>query len=227
MAKESACRLQMGKDRHDGDVRMEADHIDFAGATKYRFRIAELTNPRRDGDAIKFSFHGNPVAIALETLDMAKDWIAYIQNPQTLADKLGVESGNTVRVLNLGDDEELISSLRDREAKIVAEGKRRCDVVMIGVERAAELRQIGHLAEHLKRNGAIWVVLPKTARTVTKANVFAAAREVGMQQVKMLDFTDNRAAYKIVRPNNGRKSKTNGSTNGKTNVAETKEAATA
>ena len=86
MAKESACRLQMGKDRHDGDVRMEADHIDFAGATKYRFRIAELTNPRRDGDAIKFSFHGNPVAIALETVELAKDWIAYIQNPQTLAD---------------------------------------------------------------------------------------------------------------------------------------------
>lgn len=208
MAMESACRLQMGKERHEGDVRMEADHIDFAGATKYRFRIAELTNPRRDADGIKFSFHGNPVTITLDTEVKAKEWITYIQNPQTLADKLGVEEGHTVRVLNLGDDDELMGSLRDREAKIVAEGKRRCDMVMIGVERAAELRQIGILAESLKRNGAIWVVLPKSARTVTKANVFAAAREVGMKQVQMLDFTDNRAAYKIVRPTNGRKRST-------------------
>ena len=226
MAKESACRLQMGRDRHEGDVRMEADHIDFAGATKFRFRIAELTNPRRDSDVIKFSFHGNAVAITLENLEMAKDWIAYIQNPQTLADKLGVEQGDTVRVLNLADDEALITSLRDRDAKIVSEGKRRCDVVMIGVERAAELRQIGHLAEHLKRNGAIWVVLPKTARTVTKANVFAAAREVGMQQVKMLDFTDNRAAYKIVRPPAARKNRSNG-TNGKSNGSHTATATSA
>lgn len=213
MAMESACRLQMGKERHEGDVRMEADHIDFAGATKYRFRIAELTNPRREADGIRFSFHGNPVTITLDAEGTAKTWIKYIQNPQTLADKLGVEEGNTIRVLNLNDDDELMGSLRDREVKIVAEGKRRCDMVMIGVERAAELRQIGLLAETLKRNGAIWVVLPKSARTVTKANVFAAAREVGMKQVQMLDFTDNRAAYKIVRPTNGRskRSSANGS----------------
>jgi len=210
MTMESACRLQMGKERHDGDVCMEADHIDFAGATKYRFRIAELTNPRRVGDGIRFSFHGNPVTITLDAESTAKEWIGYIQNPQTLADKLGVEAGQIVRVLNLHDDEELMGSLRDREAKVIVEGKRRCDVVMIGVERAAELRQIGHLADTLKRNGAIWVVLPKSARTVTKANVFAAAREVGMQQVEMLDFTDNRAAYKIVRPTNGRRSRAGG-----------------
>jgi len=200
MAMEATCQLRVGKEKFEGDVRMEADHIDFAGATKYRFRLAELTNPRRDGKGIRFSFHGNPVTISLGDDKTAEGWIGYIQNPQTLADKLGVEDGHTVRVLNLQDDEELMNSLRGRECKILSEGKTRCDMVMIGVERAAELRQIGMLADNLKRRGAIWVILPKSARTVTKANVFAAAREVGMQQVKVLDFTDNRAAYKIVRP---------------------------
>lgn len=205
MAMEATCRLQVGKDKYEGDVRMEADHIDFAGATKFRFRLAELTNPRRDGDGIRFSFHGNPVTISLGEEGLAKGWIGYIQNPQTLADKLGVEDGYVVRVLNLADDEELMSSLRGCDCRIVAEGKSRCDIVMIGVERAAELRQIGHLADNLKRQGAIWVILPKSARTVTKANVFAAAREVGMKQVKVLDFSDNRAAYKIVKPATPRK----------------------
>lgn len=205
MAMEATCQLRVGKEKFEGDVRMEADHIDFAGTTKYRFRLAELTNPRRDGSGIRFSFHGNPVTISLSNVKTAEGWIGYIQNPQTLADKLGVEDGHTVRVLNLQDDEELMNSLRGCDCKILAEGKTRCDMVMIGVERAAELRQIGMLADNLKRRGAIWVILPKSARTVTKANVFAAAREVGMQQVKVLDFTDNRAAYKIVRPTGAKK----------------------
>jgi len=110
---------------------MEADHIDFAGATKYRFRLAELTNPRRDGKGIRFSFHGNPVTISLGDDKTAEGWIGYIQNPQTLADKLGVEDGHTVRVLNLQDDEELMNSLRGRECKILSEGKTRCDMKLI------------------------------------------------------------------------------------------------
>ena len=66
MAMESACKLQVGKDRYEGCVWMEVDYIDFAGATKFRFRLCEIANPRRDADAIKYSFHGNPVTIKPE-----------------------------------------------------------------------------------------------------------------------------------------------------------------
>ena len=199
MAMESACTLRVGKDRHDGAVCMEADHIDFSGATKYRFRLAEITNPRRDDETIRFSFHGNPVSISLEGgLRAAEEWIDYIQHPQTLADKLGVQTGQSVRVLNL-DDRELMSSLEDKQTKVVTNSRARCDMVMLGVERASELRQIGDLTDRLRPEGAIWVVLPKSVRTVTKANVFAAAREAGLKQVEVIDFSENRAAYKIVR----------------------------
>lgn len=198
MAMESACTLRVGKDRHDGAVCMEADHIDFSGATKYRFRLAEITNPRRENTTIRFSFHGNPVSISLGGLRAAEEWIDYIQHPQTLADKLGVQAGQSVRVLNL-DDCELMSSLEDKQTKVVTNSRARCDMVMLGVERASELRQIGDLTERLRPDGAIWVVLPKSVRTVTKANVFAAAREAGLKQVEVVDFSENRAAYKIVR----------------------------
>lgn len=204
MAKESACRLQVGKDRYDGQVRMEADHIDFAGSTKFRFRLAEITNPRREGDSIRFSFHGNPVTISLGQQGTTEEWVEYMLHPQSLADKLGVLEGNTVRVLNL-DDSELLSSLEDKNTKVISGSGGRCDVVMLGVERAAELRQIGDLTQSLRPNGAIWVVLPKSVRTVTKASVSAAAREAGMQHVEVVDFSENRAAYKMIRPGSPRK----------------------
>ena len=52
MAMKSACKLQVGKDHYEGMARMEADHIDFAGATKFRFRLSEIRNPRREADSI-------------------------------------------------------------------------------------------------------------------------------------------------------------------------------
>lgn len=204
MTMTSACKLQVGRDQHDGKVRLEVDHIDFAGATKYRFRLCEIRSPRRESDSILFDFHGNPVTIKLTSARQSADWIEYILHPQTLMDKLGVKEGHTVRVMNL-DDGDLLRMLEDRKTHVVAQPADRCDVVMLGVERPSELTQIEDLAASLNADGAIWVVLPKSVRTVTKANVLSAAREAGLSHVEMIDYSESQAAYKIVRSQSGRK----------------------
>lgn len=199
MAMESACKLQVGRDRYDGRVRMEADHIDFSGTTKFRFRLTEITHPRREEEAIRFNFHGSPVVISLDNSRTTDGWMNYILHPQTLADKLGVQTGHTVRVLNV-EDATLMASLTGKSVKIINDAVGDFDIALLGIERPAELRQIEDLAEFLRLDGAIWVVLPKSVRTVTKANVFAAAKEAGLKQTEVFDFSENRAAYKIVRP---------------------------
>ena len=203
MAMESACTLRVGRDRFEGKVRLDGDYIDFAGQTKFRFRLAEIRRPRRESDAIRFDFHGTDVAIRMDEKTSAR-WIESIMNPESLADKLGVKDGQAVRVMNL-DDIELMGSLREKSVKMVSAPPARCDMVMLGVERAAELRQIGDLSETLRPGGAIWVVLPKSVRTVTKANVVTAAREAGLNNVKAIDYSETQAAYKITRPNGMRR----------------------
>jgi hypothetical protein len=207
MAMESACKLQVGKDRYEGKVRMEADHIDFAGGTKFRFRLAETRNPERDNQTISFNFHGHPVSIELSSPQAAERWIDYILHPRTLAEKLGVKEGSTVRVANL-DDSELLTSLASRKAKLVTDTQAACDVVLLGVERASELRQLEHLSENLKNEGSIWVVLQKTLRTVTKANVHSAVREAGLAYLGSVDYSETQAAHHVAR------SKKRASTNG-------------
>jgi len=199
MAMEATCKLQVGRDQYDGMVRMGADHIDFAGATKFRFRLAEIAHPRREDESLRFSFHGNPVKITIDSVQTAEKWIDQVLHPLTLADKLGVQEAQTVLVSNL-DDKELLSSLADKKAKVVASLSGPCDMVVLGVERASELRQIESLAQALRPDGAIWIILPKSVRTVTKSNVLAAAKEAGLKQMQVMDFSDNRAAYKIARP---------------------------
>lgn len=200
MAMESACKLQVGKEKYDGKVRMEGDHIDFAGNTKFRFRISEMRDPHQEDLCILFNFHGHAVIIELSSLRAAQNWIDYILHPQTLADKLGVKEGQTIRVMNL-DDEELINALQSKNTKLVSRARSRCDLVMLGVERSAELRQLEDLGESLRPRGAIWVVLPKTGRMVTKANVVAAVREAGLSHVEIVDYSETMSAHKIIRPN--------------------------
>lgn len=208
MAMESACKLQVGRDHYDGKVRMEADHIDFAGQTKFRFRIQEMTAPRRQDLTIQFGFHGHGVIIELASERAVQNWIEYILHPRTLADKLGVKEGHTIRVMNL-DDTELLDSLQTKKTKLVSHSASRCDLVMLGVERSSELRQLEDLSENLRPNGAIWVVLPKSGRTVTKANVVAAVREAGLNHVEVVDYSETQSAHKIVR-NHLRKKSGNG-----------------
>ncbi len=215
MAMESACKLQVGRDHYDGQVTMEGDHIDFKGQTKFRFRISEMRDPRREDESVQFNFHGNNVSIDLANLRYAEDWIAYILHPRTLADKLGVKDGQTVRVMNL-DDEELMDSLLTKKTKLVSRASSQCDLVMLGVERSSELRQLEDLSESLRPKGAIWVVLPKTGRTVTKANVFAAVREAGLNHVEVVDYSDTQSAHKIVRPVAPRKRAVGNGSNGRT-----------
>jgi hypothetical protein len=199
MAMESACKLEVGREHYEGRVRMSGDHIDFAGSTKFRFRISEMRDPDRSEQSIVFNFHGNPVNIELSSLRAAENWIAYILHPQTLADKLGVKEGQTIRVMNL-EDEDLLTSLQSKNTKMASRATSRCDLVMLGVERSAELRQLEDISESLRPKGAIWVVLPKTGRLVTKANVSAAAREAGLNQVDVVDYSETMSAFKIVRP---------------------------
>ncbi|MEK6643881.1 MAG: DUF3052 family protein [Planctomycetota bacterium] len=198
MAMESACKLKVGKETYAGKVRMEADYIDFSGSTKYRFRLTEATNARREGDSILFSFHGNPVSIGLGEVRKAESWMEYIALPRTLADKLGVKEGQHVRVMNL-DDSELIHSLESKRTRMVTNPMATCDMVMLGVERPSELQKIEDLSESLNPNGAIWVVLPKSIRTITKANVIAAVREAGLNHVETVDYSETQHAHKITR----------------------------
>lgn len=217
MAMESACNLQVGRDRFDGKVRMDGAYIDFSGPTKFRFRLAEIRKPRRSAEAIRFDFHGTSVCICLNE-KTAERWIDAILNPQSLADKLGVKAGQMIRLMNI-EDGELLSAIEDKQARVVSSRPERCDIVMLGVERPAELRQLSDLSGSLRPGGAIWVVLPKAVRTVTRANVTTAAREAGLSKVKVVDYSETQAAYKITRPDSlrgkRRKSDENGSSDGK------------
>lgn len=210
MAMEAACRLQVGRQKYEGRVRMEGGYIDFSGATKFRFRLGEIRNPSRAEDAIQFDFHGNAVSIQVGE-KAAPRWIDYILHPQTQAEKLGVREGDTVRIIG-HEDPELLASIADKGASAVHSSTATCDVMVLGVERPTDLHAVRHLFDRIRPSGSLWVLLPKSVRTVTKANVVVAARESSLELSKALDYSESFSAFRMNRPGNGdvRKRKSNG-----------------
>jgi len=195
MAMESPCLLRIGREQYEGTARLDADHIDFAGATKFRFRFSEIRAPGESDGELTFMFHGHPVRIAIRT-GMDK-WLSSIMHPQTITEKLGIKAGHAVRLLNL-EDPNLIREIHEADARVLNGDGGKCDFIIMSAERPAELGQLVDLAQDVGPDGAIWVVLPKSSKNITHANVLAAAREAGLADTKSVSYSDTMSAYRVV-----------------------------
>jgi len=204
MGNETVCTLRVGKDLYSGKARMDADHIDFVGPTKFRFRLAEIREPSYSSGALRFDFHGNKIALSVG--DRTVRWYDAVVNPKSPADKIGVRAGSKVRLVNV-DDEAIVRSLTEAGARVIHEREDGCAAILLGVERAADLRHLERLAESLEPDGAVWIVIAKTSRAITQGNVVAAARQAGLHDVKAHSLTDAFMAYRLGRPASKRNGK--------------------
>lgn len=206
MAMEAECLLRIGREQYHGTAKLESEHIDFAGTTKFRFRFSEIRNPARSDAELTFSFHGNNVRMELGL--RCEKWLESILHPKTPAEKLGIRPGFSVRFLNF-DDAELFAELRQKKVRFLdSDDAVPCDAIVLSVERPAELRQIARLADEIRPDGAIWVILPKTSKTITAANVLAASRAAGLSDTKPISFNETMCAYRIVVPADKRGTRT-------------------
>lgn len=198
MGSESTCQLRIGREQYKGIARLEAEHIDFSGPMKFRFRFSEIRNPGRTGEDLTFNFHGHTVRLGIG--ERSEKWLESILHPKTLVEKLGVKPGHLVRMVNF-DDAELSARIVEHKGRMAGRDARDpCDLILFAVERPAELRQLSAMLRELQPDGAIWVVIPKGNKNITQANVFGAAREGGLVEVKTCGFSDTQSAYKLVIP---------------------------
>jgi len=117
-----------------------------------------------------------------------------------LLDKLGVKPDMRVAVIGL-EDAGFMSELRGR-TEDVALGRPRRDTAMVvlAVERPAQLGRLATLERAIARNGAIWVVWPKGGKTLTENTIRDAALARGLVDIKVAAFSDTLSALKLVIP---------------------------
>jgi hypothetical protein len=115
-----------------------------------------------------------------------------------LLDKLGVKSGHRVAVLGM-DDAVFVQLLGTRTGDVYV-GKRRVGLNQIYVrfDRREDLPRLGGHKEFIERDGAIWALWPKGSKAINENDVRDTALEVGLVDVKVVSFSPELSALKLI-----------------------------
>jgi len=115
-----------------------------------------------------------------------------------LIDKLGVKEGFRVAVLGL-DDQAFVALLGTRTPDVYV-GRRRVglDQMFVRFDRREELTRLRTHKDFIEKNGAIWALWPKGSKAINENDVRDAALDVGLVDVKVVSFSPELSALKLI-----------------------------
>ncbi len=199
MGIEATCVMRLGRRRFNGRALLETDHL-LLRLPDQRLKIpfGDIEHlEAKDGQLAIRHRTGN---ITLYLGAAAAKWIDKIKNPRSLMDKLGVKQGMTVTVDGV-DDAPFLVELAARTARVASRPGGAVDIVFFGTENPASLVRLANFKRMLASDGAIWVVHRKGRdATVKDTDVFAAAKQVGLVDNKVVAFSATHTAERLVIP---------------------------
>jgi hypothetical protein len=200
MGNELNCRVRFGKKKSEGKALLESNEIIFRGGD-FRLKIgfSEIQSAKVTKGDLELR---TPEGAAIFELGagIAEKWRDKILHPKTRVEKLGVKAD--ARVVLLGFWEAEFREELARRTKIVSTGPVNTDTEWIfwKVATKAELQQLSKIAKNMRGAAAVWVVYPKSLRSITEGDVLAAGRAEGLKDVKVVAFSATHTALKFVIP---------------------------
>lgn len=208
MGREARCRVRHRGQVSEGKALLETDEVVFRGEFRLRIPFRDMTRVKAVDGRLEIDGPEGATVFELGSPE-AERWVERITNPPSLMDKLGVKAGARVAVLAV-DDEDFWKDLRARTGEISEHtGTPRtpgdgpagpCDVVVWGVDDAAELAALAAMEEWIRPDGAIWAVWRKGRKELTENHIRDAALAVGLVDVKVARFSATHSALKLVIP---------------------------
>jgi NADPH-dependent 2,4-dienoyl-CoA reductase/sulfur reductase-like enzyme len=199
MGSESQCTVHFDGKRSEGKALLETDHLIFRGTIRLNIPRKAITKAEADAGTLRVTFPDGTAAFELGP--SAAKWAEKIRNPPSLLDKLGVKPDMRVAVLGV-DDDAFLEQLAERTSDIARRTpKKDTDVIVFGANSVTDLSLLEKLRGYLTPAGAIWVVHTKGKGAAFKdVDVFAAAKQAGLVDVKVAAFSPTHTAEKLVVP---------------------------
>ena len=116
---------------------------------------------------------------------------------RSLLDKLGIKDGTTVVVLDI-EDPEFSDALAGRAVEPAAGGP--ADIVVWGVDEAADFARLPDLIDWIRPDGALWAVWPKGRKNFNENHVRELAINAWLVDIKVARFSATHSALKLVIP---------------------------
>ena len=201
MGREATGSVRTAAGAGKAKVLLETDELIFRGEARAKVPFTALTVVDPGPAGLRLVWPDGEAVVDLSEADATR-WADRIRNPPSLLDKLGVKDGTRITVLDPDyegfADDAFAAELAHRAVKRVAEGP--ADVVVWGLDEAADLARLPALIDRIKPAGAVWAVWRKGQRDLNENHVRDAARDAGLVDVKVARFSATHTALKLVVP---------------------------
>ena len=201
MGETTKARVAHDGESFDGEALFETDEILVRGLPGKRRLVIALSSIAkasvRDG-TLSLIFDGKK-RVSLELGARAGRWLAKIENPKSVVQKLGVKAGQRVLLVG-GAEASFAAELEAAGARVSSTGGGAVDHVFLDVVTRRELGKIAKLAARLADKGGLWIVRTKGSPDVTAGGVMEAGRGAGLVDVKVVRLSAAKTALKFVVP---------------------------
>jgi len=203
MGREAVCRGRLGRESGEGKALLETDEVLFRGEFRAKVPLRELSLVEAKRGVLSLTWPGGTLALALGPA--AEKWADAIRNPKSVLEKLGVKPGLKVAALGGFDAGFTRDLARSLGVKPLARAAKGCDLVFARLEKPGDEVKLAKLVPAIAPAGAVWAVYPKGRRDLSEDTVRAAAKRAGLVDIKVVRFSAELGALKLVIPKAERK----------------------
>lgn len=206
MGVEAECKVRVGRKASSGKALIEGNALIVRGDLRLEIPFAQMQGVAVEGDALVIRTAEQQARLELGAA-VAERWARLIKEPKGLFEKLELGADAHVAVVDIADSL-FLTSLHERTAS-VSDGRvpQGASLVFLGAETRDALRKVALVRARLVDDGVLWIVRPKggakagqAPQAITEKDVFAAVREAGLVDVKVVAFSKTHTAHKCVIP---------------------------
>jgi hypothetical protein len=189
--------------RYRGTTCAVAAHLDSAelqlrGPLRLDIPFAQMAAADAKAGVLRVKWTGGTLELLLGK--DAEAWALKIRYPRGRLDKLGIKPGMRVAVVGL-EDAAFLKELGERTSEVArSRPKKDSEVILVAMDRKADLPKLKTLKAKLKKEGMIWVVWPKGRKEFREDDVRAYGPIAGLVDVKVMSFSDALSGLKLVIP---------------------------
>jgi hypothetical protein len=198
MGREAKTLCIEGRRKFDVKAHLDGQALQLTGAKKLTLPLTQVRTATVEGEDLKVASPGATFALRLGAKEAAA-WAKKILNPPSLADKLGVKPGATVRLIGSRVKElDEAAPHADHTAALSAKALTACDIAILTLTPATAEKQIAAAAKALSAKTALWLVYEKGTKPNGDA-IIMLARKAGLKDTKVARVSEAHAALRFIR----------------------------
>jgi hypothetical protein len=203
MGREAMCVAKNGGRSGEGKALLENDTLIFRGEFRLKVPLNEVTKVFARNGTLSVEWSGGKLGLVLG--EEADKWAKAITNPKSLMDKMGVIPGLQVAIIGRFETSfrtEIMNALGVKPGVKPIPG---CDLVFYLLSHENDPALLRDLIPAIEPDGAIWAVYPRGRKDLSEDTIRAAARGMGLVDVKIVRVSDTHGSIRLVIPKASRK----------------------